>query len=314
MELKMIDTEKIKSSPFQTRGNFDEEDLRGLAESYERSGIIDPLVVRARDNGYFELVSGERRLRAAKIADIKQVPCLEKELSDGDARYEQLVENIQRKDLDPLGRARAIDSLMKQEDWRTHKETAKKIGVPERTFNQWMASLRMPIDIQKKITSNVISMEKIERIAAVSSDEDKRVIFEKAIKEELSQKRVSEIVVAFRKIDSEQTFTIEKKEEIKQKIIETKEFYESPKTIVIDAEWAEEHPGRQKLEQGIGLFALEVAKEMGDVCRKLNDLMEDWDNLPEGGQKVILSHLEDFYEIRRKIKEENKNGKNILRG
>ncbi len=198
MQVKMIDIEKIKPSPFQTRHNFDEEDLKGLAETYERRGIIDPLSVRATNNGYFELISGERRLRAAKIAELKEIPCMVKELSDKDARYEQFIENIQRKALDPIGRARALDSLMKQEGWKGVRKASRETGIGEST-------------IQKKIASEKVSFQKIRKIGQLSLDEDKQIIFEKMTREELPQKRVFEIVDAFKEIDSDLTFTIESK-------------------------------------------------------------------------------------------------------
>ncbi len=306
MQVKMIDIEKIKPSPFQTRQNFDEEDLKGLAETYERRGIIDPLSVRATNNGYFELISGERRLRAAKIAGLKEIPSMVKDLSDKDARYEQFIENIQRKALDPIGRARALDSLMKQEGWKTPTEASRQTGVPPDTINLWLSIFKMPINIQKKIASEKVSFQKIRKIGQLSLDEDKQIIFEKMTREELPQKRVFEIVNAFKEIDSDKTFTVQEKQEAKKRIIEAQEFVESPESIIADMKWQKEHPKKQNLSS-IGEFALKLATKMGKVALELKMLAKSWEYLSKEGQKAVLSHLEELNQIRKKLETEGEN-------
>lgn len=307
MEVKMIDTEKIKPSPFQTRQNFDEEDLKRLAETYARRGIIDPLSVRRRDDGYFELISGERRLRAAKIAGLKQIPCITKDLFDKDARYEQLVENIQRKNLDSLGRAQAIDNVMKNEEWKTIAETSKRIGVPRSTIDEWLSILKMPIDIQQKSSESDFSIYKMQKIAQLTSDEDKRIVFQKVAEQEIPKKRVFEIVDAFKEIDSDRTFTVEEKKEVKKRIIEAQEFVEPPESIIADMKWEKEHPEKKDLQIGIGEFALKLATKMGKIGLELKMLTKSWEYLSKEGQKAILSHLEELNQIRKKLETENEN-------
>lgn len=226
-----------------------------------------------------------------------------KELSDKDARYEQLIENIQRKDLDPLGRARAVDSLMKSEDWKTQRKAAEKIGLTEQKIGQWLALLKLPIDIQEKTKKSLVSMIKIRKITQVDSDEDKRVIFEKAVEEELPQKRVFEIVDAFKEIDADLTFTVKDKQEAKRRIIEAEEFVESPKSIIADIKWQKEYPQDKNLPT-VGEFALKLVTKMGDVVRDLEDLAKSWGYLGEGGREAILSHLEELNEIRKQLKKE----------
>lgn len=307
MQVKMIDIEKIKPSPFQTRQNFDEEDLKGLAETYERRGIIDPLSVRATNNGYFELISGERRLRAAKIAELKEIPCMVKELSDKDARYEQFIENIQRKALDPIGRARALDSLMKQEGWKGVRKASRETGIGESTIDLWLSVFKMPINVQKKIVSEKVSFQKIRKIGGLSLDEDKQIIFEKMTREELPQKRVFEIVDAFKEIDSDLTFTIEEKKEAKKRIIEAKEFIESPQSIIADMKWQKEHSEKKDLQVSIGEFALTLAAKMGKVALELKMLAKSWKYLPKEGQRAVLSHLNELNQLRKKLETEGEN-------
>ena len=131
-----IEVEKIKPNPYQPRREFDEEKLKELADSVRQYGILQPLVVTRRevakeDGGLaveYELIAGERRLRASKIAGLAQVPVLIRVGDDSKTKLElAIIENIQREDLNPVDRARAFDRLIKEFNFK-HTEIAKKIG------------------------------------------------------------------------------------------------------------------------------------------------------------------------------------------
>ena len=120
-----VPVENIRPNPYQPRKTFDKEKLKELSESIKKHGIIQPLIVRKKGLNY-ELVAGERRLRAAKLAKLQTVPVLVREYDEKQMRELSLVENIQRHDLNPLEEAKAIQELMKQFD--AHAESAGRIA------------------------------------------------------------------------------------------------------------------------------------------------------------------------------------------
>ena len=119
--------EDIRPNPYQPRQTFDDEGLRELASSIRRHGILQPLTVRPAGGGKWELVAGERRLRAAKLAGLERVPCIRREADDRDAALLALVENLQRRDLHYLEEAAAIASYIRQTGI-TQEEAAAQLG------------------------------------------------------------------------------------------------------------------------------------------------------------------------------------------
>ena len=119
--------EDIRPNPYQPRQTFDDEGLRELASSIRRHGILQPLTVRSAGGGKWELVAGERRLRAAKLAGLEQVPCIRREADDREAALLALVENLQRRDLHYLEEAAAIAAYIRQTGI-TQEEAAAQLG------------------------------------------------------------------------------------------------------------------------------------------------------------------------------------------
>ena len=113
-ETKLISLEKIKESPTQARTQFNTEDLNGLAESIRSNGILQPLVVQIAQDNTYKLIAGERRLRASKIAGLKEVPCVVKDVSKRDAAVMGIVENIQREKLSPIDESQGFRKLIEE--------------------------------------------------------------------------------------------------------------------------------------------------------------------------------------------------------
>jgi ParB family chromosome partitioning protein len=128
MELKMIPIDKIQPNRFQPRETFEKESIRELADSMEDVNIIQPLVVRKLGNGY-QIIAGERRWRAAKVAELKELPCIVKDVAENRVLLESLVENLHRKDLTDIERENAIHELWKSNLFSTKEALAKAIGV-----------------------------------------------------------------------------------------------------------------------------------------------------------------------------------------
>ena len=140
----------IHPSPYQPRIVFDEGELRGLSESIRRNGLLQPLTVRRRADGGYELIAGERRLRAARLAGLTRVPCLEMATDDRRAALLGLVENVQRADLNPFEEAEAIRRLM--DEWGvTQLEVAQRLGKAQSTVANKLRLLRLAPALRRRI-------------------------------------------------------------------------------------------------------------------------------------------------------------------
>lgn len=150
------DIKDITANPYQPRRIFDEEKLQELADSIREYGVVQPLVVRKKGKK-MELVAGERRLRAAKLAGIKKVPVLVREYTDTQMMEIALVENIQRHDLNPIEEAQGIKQLM-QECNLTQEQAAAKVGRSRTAVTNILRLLNLAQKVQDYISSNVLTM------------------------------------------------------------------------------------------------------------------------------------------------------------
>ena len=148
-------TYELAPNPLQPRRSFDEEALRELSESIRAYGILNPLTVRLRA-GRYELVAGERRLRAAKLAGLREVPCILVDVSLEDASLLALVENLQRKDLDFVEEARGIRRLI-MTFGMSQEEAARRLGKSQSAVANKLRLLRLPEDVLEALLSNGLS-------------------------------------------------------------------------------------------------------------------------------------------------------------
>jgi ParB family chromosome partitioning protein len=144
--LQEVPVDRIKASAFQPRARFGEQALEELAQSMRAGGILQPVIVRPVGDSY-ELVAGERRLRAARLAELSKIPAVVRVLSDEQALELSLVENIQREDLNPLEQARAFERLS-SEFALTQDQIARRTGKDRTTVANMMRLLRLPADVQ----------------------------------------------------------------------------------------------------------------------------------------------------------------------
>jgi ParB family transcriptional regulator, chromosome partitioning protein len=153
VELRLIDRSQISEDPDQPRKHLSEEALQGLADSIRQHGMLNPITVRPIGEDSYRIVTGERRWRAAKIAGLAQVPCIVKQISADELLTEQLIENLQREDLAPLDKARAIDHVKSTLN-QTNREIARRLGLSERTVGYLLDLLALPEDIGEAIVSS----------------------------------------------------------------------------------------------------------------------------------------------------------------
>jgi len=186
-ELVYLELEKIHPSPSQPRENFDPKTLQELAESIRSQGILQPLVVRPAPDGKerFQLIAGERRLRAAKLAGLKKVPAIIKEVDDQKALALSLIENLQREDLNPIEEARAYEKLTK--NFRlTQQELAELLGKERSTIANTLRLLKLPAEIQKELEKGTITPGHARTLLSLDSSVKIKLLFKKIVEQGLS--------------------------------------------------------------------------------------------------------------------------------
>jgi ParB family transcriptional regulator, chromosome partitioning protein len=146
-----VEVDRITPSPFQPRRTFDEAKIEELAASIRNQGIIQPLVVRPKGDG-FELIAGERRWRAAMRADLKRVPVVLREASDHEALQLALVENLQREDLNAIEEASGYRRLQEEFHW-SQEEMAEKVGKSRPTIANSLRLLALPAEVQQEVSA-----------------------------------------------------------------------------------------------------------------------------------------------------------------
>ena len=162
-DVKDITVEKIVRNPNQPRIIFDETALKELTKSIASFGIIEPIVVRPKQD-LFEIVLGERRFRAGKRAKLKMIPCIVKELDDHQAFQMALTENVHREDLTPIDEAHSYNYMLKDNMASSIREIAKKLGVSHVRIIQKMNLLKLPQDIQQRVVTRVTADKKPDTI------------------------------------------------------------------------------------------------------------------------------------------------------
>lgn len=155
-ELQDIPLNRLRTSPYQPRTQFDDQAIESLAASLKERGAIQPVVVR-RVGGQYELVAGERRLRAARAAGLESLPAIVRDLSDDEAATITLIENIQREDLNPIDEARALRGLAERLD-QTHEQVAEQVGRARATVTNLIRLLELCPEVQQLVRDGKISM------------------------------------------------------------------------------------------------------------------------------------------------------------
>ena len=187
-----IPVESIRPNPYQPRKTFDKEKLKELSESIKKHGIIQPLVVRKKGLNY-ELVAGERRLRAARLAKLQTVPVLVREYDEKQMRELSLVENIQRHDLNPLEEAKAIQELMKQCSY-TQAQAAERLGRSRAAVANLLRMLNLPEELQAMIADEKVTAGQMRPLSALTDREQQLKIGRALAENGWSARTVEEVV------------------------------------------------------------------------------------------------------------------------
>ena len=188
----MVKLSKVEPNREQPRKNFDEDSLQELAESLKHFGMLQPILVQNRGD-YYEIIAGERRWRAAKIAGLKEVPVIVRELTDQEIVEISLIENIQREDLNPIEEAQAYKRLLTEFHLK-QDEVAERVSKSRTAVTNSMRLLKLCDEVQKMVVDDMISTGHARALISIEDPEEQYLIAQKIFDEKLSVREVEKLV------------------------------------------------------------------------------------------------------------------------
>ncbi len=191
--IAMIHPDQVEVNPFQPRSEFDENQLSELAKSIQTSGLIQPITVRSLGGNKYQLISGERRLRASKIAGLKEIPAYIRVANDQEMLEMALVENIQRADLNAVEIAISYQRLM-EECNLTHEQLSERVGKDRSTVTNYVRLLKLPAQIQASVKNGDLSMGHARALAGVEDLGLQSKLYNDTISQHLSVRALESLI------------------------------------------------------------------------------------------------------------------------
>jgi ParB family chromosome partitioning protein len=187
-----IDVDSIRPNPYQPRKVFDDEALQELKESISQHGVFTPILVKKSIQGY-DLIAGERRLRASKLAGLKDIPAIVMDFNDQEMMEIALLENIQRENLNVIEEAKAYQQMIKSLNY-TQDQLAHRVGKSREHITNTLRLLRLPEDVQELAVKKELSMGHIRALLALKDEDQMRSIASMAVSQGLSVRKVEQLV------------------------------------------------------------------------------------------------------------------------
>jgi ParB family chromosome partitioning protein len=201
--VQRVPLDRIRPCPLQPRKDFSAESLRELADSIREQGIVQPLVVRDR-NGYFELIAGERRWRAAQLLQLPEVPVIVRQADDHGALELSLIENLQRENLNAIEEAHGYAELAEQFHL-TQEEIAAKVGKSRVVVANALRLLKLPLAVQNLIRDGRLSVGHAKVILGLTNEKDQKLIAERVVKQGLNVRQTEGLVAKLQKRGARRT-------------------------------------------------------------------------------------------------------------
>ncbi|EKF55773.1 parB-like partition protein [Galbibacter marinus] len=224
-----LEIDSIEVNPFQPRTNFNEETLQELSTSIRELGVIQPITVRKLDFNKYQLVSGERRLRASKLAGLKLIPAYIRIANDQESLEMALVENIQRQDLDPIEISLSYQRLIDEINI-TQEQLSDRVGKKRSTITNYLRLLKLDPIIQTGMRDGFVSMGHGRALINIENKKDQLEIYEKVISQRLSVRDTEKLVRAYQESKDQKTVkraNVEVPEYISENVDELTEYFSS---------------------------------------------------------------------------------------
>lgn len=197
--ISMVPISAIETNPFQPRKEFDEAALEELAQSIREQGVITPITVRRTVEGRYQLIAGERRLRASQLAGLEELPAYIRIATDGQMMEMALVENIQRENLNAMEIALSYNALI-EECQLTHEQLSQRVGKDRSTITNYLRLLNLPAETQLALSSGQISMAHARALINVENPEEHLSILHDIINRRLSVHQTEQLVKAGKEV------------------------------------------------------------------------------------------------------------------
>jgi ParB family chromosome partitioning protein len=217
-----ISLDSIDGNPFQPRSHFDEQALEELAGSIRKLGIVQPLTVRETGNGRYQLIAGERRLRAARLAGLTHVPAYIRTADDQAMLELALVENIQREDLDAIEVAISFQRLI-EECRLTQEQLSDRVGKQRSTISNYLRLLRLPAEIQLGLRNKHVMMGHARTLVNIENPKTQMDVYYRIIDGDLSVRQVEELVRLLQSAKIKDPATRERKKKLNDDFLELSE-------------------------------------------------------------------------------------------
>lgn len=192
-EIKQIPVESIRPNPYQPRKSFDKKSLEELSQSIRSFGLIQPISVRRLKDHNYELVAGERRLRASELAQLKEIPAIIVDYKDNESAMIALIENLQREDLNFIEEAEGYRNLIKDHGF-TQQQLAEKMGKSQSTIANKLRLLKLPMEVKKDLLEHNLTERHGRALLKLSDDKLKRKILNKVIDKEMNVSKTEGLV------------------------------------------------------------------------------------------------------------------------
>ncbi len=193
LHFKEVEIEKVEANPYQPRTHFEESALAELVASIKKLGIVQPLTLRKQPGDKYQIISGERRFRASKIAGLTMVPAYLREAGDEEMLEMALVENIQRENLDPIEVALSYQRLI-EEFTLTQEQVSERVGKNRSTVTNMIRLLKLPAGVQLLLQKGDIQTGHARALLSLQDDKEKEMLAEQIVKYDFSVRKVEEIV------------------------------------------------------------------------------------------------------------------------
>ncbi|WP_058486392.1 nucleoid occlusion protein [Defluviitalea phaphyphila] len=193
LKVEFIPVDKIRPNPYQPRKNFDKKALEELTNSIKEYGVMQPITVRMIGNSSYELVAGERRLRACKNAGLDVIPAVLVDVNDQDSAVLSLIENLQREELNFLEESEAYNNLM-QDYGFTQEELAKRLGKSQSTIANKLRLLKLSSEVKKVILENNLSERHARALLRLPDEKMQFMVLKRVISQGLNVKKTEELV------------------------------------------------------------------------------------------------------------------------
>ena len=191
-EQSKIPVDEIRPNPYQPRKVFDEDALKELSSSIKQHGVFTPILVKKSIQGY-DLIAGERRLRASKLAGSKDIPAIIVDFDDQEMMEIALLENIQREDLNVIEEAKAYEKLIQRLNY-TQEQLAHRVGKSREHITNLLRLLKLPEDVQEYVVNKQLSMGHVRALLGLKTEAGMRKVAKQAIDQGLSVRKVEQIV------------------------------------------------------------------------------------------------------------------------